>query len=83
MFISCALTGTEDNPKSGLKGYSILNDILKFPNACPFDYMHLLFEGLFKKMLDFWFNSKNSNMDYYIRNFLKKLYNFHVKFSLS
>ena len=45
-FELCARTGTEKHPIKGLKGYSVLNDILDFPDACPFDYMHLLYEGI-------------------------------------
>ena len=65
-FIENSLEGTEKKPVFGLKGYSILNNFISFPKAAPYDYMHLVFEGIFKKMFSFWFDTSNKEKEYYI-----------------
>ena len=50
----------------GIKGPTCLTKIIKLPNAVPYDYMHLIYEGIMKKLLYFWFHTSNSKKMYYI-----------------
>ena len=65
-----SLTGTKKIPKFGIKGKTIISEIIDFPDGIPIDYMHLLCLGLFKKILTQWLDSSNHNFDFYIGNFL-------------
>ncbi len=40
----------------GVKGKSLLYDYLEFPQCIPIDYMHSILEGVFKSLMQFWFN---------------------------
>ena len=45
-FQTSGMAASNNKPVDGLKGFTILNNILNLPDSCPFDYMHLIFEGI-------------------------------------
>lgn len=74
-FVDFSKIGTEKNPFNGIKGPTILSKMIKIPDAVLIDYMHLICLGIYKKLLNIWFDSKNKNFDYYLGKFLlKKFY---------
>ena len=62
--------GTLDEPSNGVKGLTMLGDHIKFPERILIDYMHLIFEGVCKILFQKWFNSKNTEYEFYIGYFL-------------
>ena len=61
--------GTKKIPKSGIKGKTIISELVDLPDAIPIDYMHLLCLGLFKNILIQCIESSNHSFDFYIGKF--------------
>ncbi|RNA21088.1 hypothetical protein BpHYR1_019043, partial [Brachionus plicatilis] len=58
--------GTEKLLENGIKGKIAISKKLHLPNSIPIDYMHLVCLGIFKSILNNWFDSSNHKEDFYI-----------------
>ena len=67
-FLEASILGSNEYPVDGIKGKSILLDILCLPSGIPFDYMHLVIIGLFQNMMSLWFDKCNSKEKFYLGN---------------
>ncbi len=56
----------ENRSVRGVKGESILSQVLQLPECIPIDYMHAILEGVFKRLMKCWFDSSNHGKPYYI-----------------
>lgn len=65
-FREYAKIGSEKIPKNGVKGQALVSKIVDFPRGIPIDYMHLLCLGIFKSIMNLWFDSSNRKFDYYL-----------------
>uniref|UniRef100_A0A1X7UEC1 Uncharacterized protein n=1 Tax=Amphimedon queenslandica TaxID=400682 RepID=A0A1X7UEC1_AMPQE len=57
----------------GIKGTSVLSDVLEIPVCIPIDYMHSLFEGVFKQLMKLWFGSSYHSEPYSLRRHIKTI----------
>ncbi|RNA06260.1 hypothetical protein BpHYR1_004370 [Brachionus plicatilis] len=57
---------TEKLPENGIKGIIAISKKLHLPDSIPIDYMHLVCFGIFKSILNNWFDSSNHKEDFYI-----------------
>jgi hypothetical protein len=62
----CMSKGTPDKPCKGIKGRTELSKIFKFPDDLLIDSMHLIYLGIFKTLFKKWFDSTNSQEEFYI-----------------
>ena len=56
----------EAKVQEGIYSETTLANHISLPDAIPFDYMHLVFLGICKKILSHWFSSTNTNEYYYL-----------------
>lgn len=61
---------SKNKPVNGVKGFTYLSNWLTIPESILYDYMHMCLIGSFKKMIEFFFDSKNKQKDYYIGIYL-------------
>ena len=54
------------NREEGIYTGTTLAFHISLPDAIPFDYMHLVFLGICKKILSHWFSSSNKNESFYL-----------------
>ena len=66
MFESDAIDADDNQPENGLKGPIEISKSINLPESIPIDYMHLVCLGLFKSILNHWFNSTNHKEKFYI-----------------
>lgn len=60
------------NPVCGVKGPSIMSQICnKFITSTAVDVMHCVFEGVVKRLMELWFQSKYSNEQFSLSNFVE------------
>lgn len=50
----------------GIKGNSVLSDVLDLVDGIPIDYMHAVLEGVTRWLLHTWLNSENHQKPYYL-----------------
>ena len=55
----------------GIKGKSILTNVVDLVSAIPIDYMHCVLEGVMKWLTEKWFNSSSHGLPYYIGRCVK------------
>ncbi|CAF1044042.1 unnamed protein product, partial [Brachionus calyciflorus] len=65
-FENYSMEGTDKIPRYGVKGNVIISSLIDFTNGLPLDYMHLLCLGIFKRILNLWFDSSNHQFEFYI-----------------
>lgn len=53
-------------PENGVKGLSVLTDMMDLVNGVPVDYMHAVFEGVTRWLLRAWVDSSNCHKPFYI-----------------
>lgn len=56
---------------SGIKGVSILTEVVDLVDGVPIDYMHCVLEGVAKWLTEKWFSSVNHNSAWYIGTNIK------------
>ena len=63
----CAAQALEcGQPIKGVKGESVLSTHINIVDAVPVDYMHAIFEGVVKKLVEFWTDTKHHSKRYYL-----------------
>jgi hypothetical protein len=50
----------------GIKGKTVLNSLINYPDSIPIDSLHLMNEGIFKCLVSLWFDSKHKNQEWYL-----------------
>ena len=58
--------GTDASHYKGVKSHVKIARIINVPNSVPLDYMHLVLLGLLRNYAKHFFNSSNSDKNYYI-----------------
>ena len=66
MFENDAKISDDNQPENGLKGPIEISKSIYLPDSIPIDYMHLICLGIFKSILNHWFNSTYHKEKYYI-----------------
>ncbi len=57
----------------GIKGKSVLTNVVDLVAGVPMDYMHCVLEGVMKWLIEKWFNSSSHGSPYYIGRSVKKV----------
>ena len=57
----------------GIKGRSVLTDVIDLVGGSPVDYMHCVLEGVMKWLIAKWFSSSNHGSPYYIGGHIKRI----------
>ncbi len=63
----------ENKIVQGIKGKSVLSDILDLVKCVPIDYMHCVLEGVTKWLINRWFTSTNHRSPFYIGRHIKNI----------
>ena len=58
-------------PVKGVKGFSILSELLQLPECIPIDYMHAILEGVFKRLFLSWTSTSSHHKPYYLGPYKK------------